>query len=79
MAFIAMNASSTGLSALSTSLEVIANNLANTNTDGFKTSSVNFQDLLYMQERQPGIENDIGDIYSTWEGEGKVGGHGHVY
>ena len=33
MAFTAMNASSTGLSALSTSLEVIANNLANTNTE----------------------------------------------
>ncbi len=65
MAFTAMNASSTGLSALSTSLEVIANNLANTNTDGFKATRVNFQDLLYMEQRQPGIENDIGDISPT--------------
>ncbi|MEE2718386.1 MAG: flagellar basal-body rod protein FlgG [Planctomycetota bacterium] len=65
MAFTSMNASSTGLSALSTSLEVIANNLANTNTDGFKASRVNFQDLLYMEKRQPGIENDIGDISPT--------------
>ena len=65
MAFTAMNASATGLNALSTSLEVIANNLANTNTDGFKSSRVNFQDLLYMERRQPGLENDIGDISPT--------------
>lgn len=65
MAFTAMNASATGLSSLSTSLEVIANNLANSNTDGFKSSRANFQDLLYMEERQPGIENDIGDISPT--------------
>ena len=49
MAFTAMNASATGLNALSTSLEVIANNLANTNTDGFKSSRVNLQDLLYSR------------------------------
>jgi len=65
MAFSAMNASATGLNSLSTSLEVLANNLANTNTDGFKSSRVNFQDLLYMEKRQPGIENDLGEISPT--------------
>ena len=52
MAFTAMNASATGLNLLSTSLEVIANNMANTNTDGFKSSRVNFKDLLCATERR---------------------------
>ena len=41
MAFIALDSAATGLSALSTSLDVIANNLANANTDGFKASRAN--------------------------------------
>ena len=52
----------TGLDAQQTRMDVISNNLANTNTDGFKASRVNFQDLLYMEKRQPGIENDIGSF-----------------
>ncbi|MDY7107875.1 MAG: flagellar basal body protein, partial [Planctomycetota bacterium] len=57
MAVIALHSASTGLSALSTELDVIANNLANTNTDGFKASRANFQDLLYEERAQPGVEN----------------------
>ena len=57
MAISALHSASTGLSALSTSLDVIANNLANMNTNGFKTSRVNFEDLLYQQKAQPGVEN----------------------
>ena len=60
MAFIALNTSATGLSALSTSLDVIANNLANVNTVGFKQSRVNFEDLLYIERAQPGGENALG-------------------
>ena len=61
MAVIALHSASTGLNALSTSLDVIANNLANVNTDGFKSSRVNFQDLLYAELAQPGAENANGD------------------
>ncbi len=61
MAVVALNSASTGLSALSSALDVIANNLANVNTDGFKTSRTNFQDLLYMEKAQPGVENANGD------------------
>lgn len=61
MAIIALNSASTGLSALSTALDVIANNLANTNTDGFKASRTNFEDLLYQERAQPGVENANGD------------------
>lgn len=65
MAIVALQAASTGLSALNTSLDVIANNLANVNTDGFKSSRVNFQDLLYMERAQPGVENANGDQRPT--------------
>lgn len=39
---------STGMEAQMTNLEVIANNMANINTVGFKKSRADFQDLLYQ-------------------------------
>lgn len=65
MAIVALHSASTGLSALSTSLDVISNNLANVNTDGFKASRTNFQDLLYIERAQPGVENANGDQRPT--------------
>jgi len=62
MASAAMNTAATGLRALSTNLDVIANNLANINTVGFKRARVNFEDLLYQHTLQPGTENVNGDI-----------------
>jgi len=61
MAVTALHSASTGLSALSTELDIIANNLANVNTGGFKSSRANFQDLLYEERAQPGVENANGD------------------
>ena len=80
MAFTCLDASATGLSALTTNLNVIANNLANANTDGFKASRVNFQDLMYLEQRQPGLENTVGDLNPTglYTGVGtRVGAHGY--
>jgi flagellar basal-body rod protein FlgG len=37
-------------------VDVIANNLANINTTGFKRSQINFQDLLYVTLEEPGTE-----------------------
>jgi flagellar basal-body rod protein FlgG len=65
MAIIALHSASTALSALSTSLDVSANNLANANTDGFKASRTNFQDLMYLERAQPGVENANGDQRPT--------------
>ena len=65
MALLALHSASTGLSALTTELDVIANNLANVNTDGFKVSRVNFQTLLYEEKAQPGVENINGDQRPT--------------
>ncbi len=65
MANIALDSAATGLSALNTKLDVIANNLANVNTTGFKASRANFQDLLYVEKAQPGVENANGDQRPT--------------
>jgi flagellar basal-body rod protein FlgG len=65
MAVIAMQSASSGLRALDTRLDVIANNLANVNTEGFKSSRVNFEDLLYIERSQPGVENTNGDQRPT--------------
>lgn len=57
MAVQALHSAASGMNALSTELDVISNNLANVNTNGFKASRVNFEDLVYQQKRQPGLEN----------------------
>ena len=41
-------------------VDVTSNNLANINTNGFKRSQVDFQDLLYIKMRQPGAEVSSG-------------------
>jgi len=43
-----------------TNLDVIANNLANVNTAGFKKSRVSFQDLMYQNMRMPGAATSTG-------------------
>ncbi|MCL4220729.1 MAG: flagellar basal-body rod protein FlgG [Phycisphaerales bacterium] len=65
MAIIALQSASSGLNALNTKLDVIANNLANINTEGYKASRANFQDLLYIERAQPGVENPNGDQRPT--------------
>jgi flagellar basal-body rod protein FlgG len=62
MAIIALHSAATGLKALSTQLDVISNNIANSNNDGFKSSRANFEDLFYQYSQQPGTENELGDI-----------------
>lgn len=44
----ALRAAATGMQAQQTRIEVIANNLANVNTTGFKRSRAHFEDLLYQ-------------------------------
>ncbi|MBC7416484.1 MAG: flagellar basal-body rod protein FlgG [Herminiimonas sp.] len=49
--------SKTGLDAQQTQMDVIANNLANVSTAGFKRSRAVFEDLLYQTLRQPGAQS----------------------
>lgn len=62
MAIAALNSAATGLRALSDRIDVIANNLANAETHAFKSSRVNFEDLMYTTVRNPGIQNATGDV-----------------
>lgn len=57
MAIMALHAAASGMRALDEKLNVVANNLANINTHGFKRSRVNFEDLLYQVRREPGVPN----------------------
>jgi len=57
MAITALQAAASGMKALDTKLDVLANNLANINTHGFKRSRTNFEDLLYQIRREPGVLN----------------------
>jgi len=47
----------TGLEAQQLHMDVIANNLANVSTNGFKRSRAVFEDLLYQTLRQPGAQS----------------------
>jgi flagellar basal-body rod protein FlgG len=55
----------TGMEAMETKLDIIANNLANVNTTAFKKARGNFEDLFYRQEVLPGSEDQSGGITST--------------
>ncbi len=50
----ALFTAATGMVAQQLNVDVVANNIANVNTVGFKRSRVDFQDLLYQMERLPG-------------------------
>jgi flagellar basal-body rod protein FlgG len=47
----------TGMNAQQTNVSVIANNIANINTTGFKRARAEFTDLLYQAERAVGVPN----------------------
>ncbi len=73
MAITALHTAATAMDALSTKIDVIANNIANAGTVGFKSSRANFQDLLYQIQAQPGVqtaESPIGTPLGTQIGLG---------
>lgn len=56
----AFSTAATGMAAQQMMVDVTANNLANMNTNGFKRSQVDFQDLLYIKMREAGAEVSSG-------------------
>jgi flagellar basal-body rod protein FlgG len=59
----ALSIAATGMLAQQTNVEVIANNLANMNTTGFKEQRAEFEDLLYQNVEQQGTQSsDTGTI-----------------
>jgi flagellar basal-body rod protein FlgG len=53
----ALAIAATGMNAQQTNLEVIANNIANINTTGYKRAKAEFSDLIYQTERAAGVPN----------------------
>ena len=51
-----------GMIAQQTNLDVVAHNLANVNTTGYKRRRADFEDLLYQIDRQPGTPVDPGSV-----------------
>ena len=62
---IALWSAKTGLDAQNTQMGIIANNLANANTTGFKSDRAAFQDLMYQNVRQVGAQSTQNTQYST--------------
>src|SRR5579863_6884528 len=62
---LALWAAKTGLDAQNTQMAVISNNLANSNTTGYKSSRAAFQDLLYQNIQQVGAQSTQNTQYST--------------
>ena len=56
----AFSTAATGMNAQQMIVDTIANNLANMNTNGFKRSQVDFQDLMYLKLIEPGSELESG-------------------
>jgi flagellar basal-body rod protein FlgG len=57
--------SATGMQAQELNIDVIANNLANVNTSGFKKSRAEFQDLLYESMRPAGAASSADTTIPT--------------
>jgi flagellar basal-body rod protein FlgG len=56
----ALNTATTGLVSQQLNMDVVANNLANVNTHGFKKARADFQELLYQTLQVAGTQTDLG-------------------
>ena len=61
----ALHVARTGLDAQNEKMRVIANNLANVNTTGFKRDRANFETLAYQQITAPGAQSTDQNKYAT--------------
>lgn len=60
-----LSTASTGMAAQQTNMDVIANNLANVSTTGFKKSRAEFEDLMYQATKEPGAASGLNAISPT--------------
>src|SRR5271167_1553403 len=63
--FKTLNTAATGMKAQQTNMDVIANNLANVSTMGFKRARAEFEDLLYENKKEPGTATGQNSISPT--------------
>lgn len=67
-----LNTAASGMKAQQTSMDVIANNIANASTTGFKKSRAEFEDLMYQTLQEPGAATGLNSVTPT----GVQVGHG---
>jgi len=60
----ALQVARTGLDAQNTKMRIIANNLANVNTNGFKRQRASFETLVYQHDITPGAPADAQNQYA---------------
>ena len=60
-----LNTAATGMKAQQTNMDVIANNLSNVSTTGFKKARAEFEDLLYDNVKEPGAATGLNSISPT--------------
>ncbi|MDO9362432.1 MAG: flagellar hook-basal body complex protein, partial [Sphingopyxis sp.] len=65
MTFGALHVARTGLDAQGFRMQVIANNLANVNTTGFKRDRASFETLSYQMMTAPGAPSSAENRYAT--------------
>ncbi len=65
MSLRALNSAGTGMEAYQFNLDVLANNLANAGTTGFKRGRANFEDLIYQRLKNPGVQDSLGNLTPT--------------
>jgi flagellar basal-body rod protein FlgG len=61
----ALNTATTGLVSQQLNMDVVANNLANVNTHGFKKARADFQELLYQTLQVAGTQTELGTQQPT--------------
>lgn len=54
-----LNTAATGMAAQQNNMDVIANNIANVSTNGFKRSRAEFEDLMYQTQKEPGTASGM--------------------
>ncbi|MDD5674261.1 MAG: flagellar basal-body rod protein FlgG [Chitinivibrionales bacterium] len=57
-----MYTAATGMEAQQLFMDTISHNLANVNTNGYKRSKVEFQDLMYQTLKEPGLQTPEGEV-----------------
>jgi len=72
MSSSAMHVATTGLNAQQIKMQVIANNLANVNTNGFKRDRANFETLLYQVLRSGGAQTGDGTMLTSSATQGNL-------
>lgn len=63
--FKSLNTAATGMIAQQSNIDVVANNIANVDTAGFKRSRAEFEDLIYSNQKDPGQASGLNSITPT--------------